>query len=451
MIFFKKIPFFGLLVFLGIEITTIPLKSQPQDISVMTYNLFHIYSSKYNPIVSFPIATTSMKERVRRQIDEIKNLEPTFILLQEAFHKESRDFITKELNSIYGTINSIASNNSSSWYSFGSGLLILFRKDRVTYNNNSAQFHPFPYDKSLIEEYIFGTKGFITANFKDLLGKNIRITNTHLASSDYDKKIHNQQIEFILEKLSSVTIKNELDIDLIGGDFNLHYYDKNNQENKDFALLTKKNKRNYVSAIPKSKSNNKFLPSWNPKNSLVELSKWPLGKPEILDYLFVRTKLNSCKLTKVDQVMNKTYSLPSLNNFVKKRIDERKKSIKTLKSTNKKMLKKLEEFRIKIGYEIWNWKEEAENYDPNYSIRGAIDNLLKLSEYRIQDIESLMSSSKSIFKFNRKKLPKLHLSDHFGIKASINCNIQEKPSLFPISWNLNHLMNRYFFKLGGFG
>ena len=126
-----------------------------ERISFLTYNLFHIHSKDYNPIVKFPVSNATRKERVPLQAQELKASSATFILLQEAFHDESRLNLVNLMEPEYGVINNDSYNIKSGLIQFGSGLLILYKKSQVTYIEGTESFKAFPYKHSTASEKLF--------------------------------------------------------------------------------------------------------------------------------------------------------------------------------------------------------------------------------------------------------------------------------------------------------
>ena len=416
----KLIKYLLLIIFL-LFITGCDEPTDHEKISFLTYNLFHIHTTKFNPIVQFPIAMTSRNERVPYQVNEIKKLSPTFVLIQEAFHKGSRQELVDLMEPEYSVINNDSRNIKYSLFKFGSGLLIFYKKSEVDYVGGSEIFKKFPNSISTFTESLLGQKGILYADFISKNGNRINVANTHLASLDLDGTIRLSQVKWLKEQLRDKNLIEKIDLQIIGGDLNTSKYNSDGSLQPPITALESAEHGGFpMQNIFQNHIENEKA-TWNRDNLLVELSKWPLSANEILDYVYINSISGKCSnIIKADIVINAKYPLFSLTDLIIEREENRNLAIEIIKDADPEILYALKKFRIRNGDNGWKWEKGASQYDPDESLRKAIDKLFQFESIDNKDLTDF-----DYINFDFEKNDDIYLSplsDHYGVYGEAGCD-----------------------------
>lgn len=400
-----------------------------EPITFLTYNLFHIYT--INDLEKFPVADASRAERVDLLIKEIKGFgsrAPTFILLQEAFHNETRAKIVDELSEMYGTINHNRANTNSGT-KFGSGLVTLYHKDRATPIPGGALFEEFSIAVSELPEIQYATKGVLAARF-EVSDLKIEVFNTHLSSIDSTGNTRERQAKYIKKMMARRQAEKPMDSQILGGDLNTDKYDEDGEIQAPLEALLDGSVEGFAMLdMVSDKAKFGDMATWNPRNPLVELSKWPLSRAEVLDYFYVNPgEEERCQPDKKASQLFFTslYPLKTLTPLVIGREAIRKKAMDTLKNyaLDEDAFKK---YRIKgpqtTATTVWIWDEDqtgAADYPPK-DVRDAIDRFLVFTPVKDVDFSDLNQLE---FKFQKDAagVPLAPLSDHYGVWAAVVCS-----------------------------
>ena len=390
----------------------IPQKEVPQNppISVVSYNLFHIYSK----IVDFSVPMLSRSERVEKQAADLLKLSPTFILVQEAFHKESREKIIEALSSTYGVVNNDSYNIKNGVFKFSSGLLIFYKKDQLTHEKDKDTFELFQ-NGYLLEKFA-GQKGFLTSFFRSKKGDLIQVTNTHLSSLDPDGKVTTKQAKTIKDALDEKKALYKPDLEIIGGDFNSRFTYESELDKEPPTNMLCKGPHPFES--PDYISEKVF--TWNGRNPLVKLSNlWPEEKnPLCHDMILTRSKEGLFQQGKPSLVMEESYDLPSLSGLKEKFSQKRKPAIAFLKTIEDKILLSITKHRKVEGGRIY-WSRGVERLDPDGRIRKAIDSVFHFSKLEGRNPKDVKQAS------FEQGFP---LSDHYGLRLEVRKQVSVEES-----------------------
>ena len=382
------------------------------EFSVVTYNVCHIYSSSLaSYLVPFP-ESASIDERAAHQATEIMRIGADIVALQECFHNIARSKLVAELASMYAVINQGSPNIHTGPLRFGSGLLILYRKDNFQEVQGSSEFTTYPYRISTHVEKCLGYKGILTALLKHRSGKLIDVANTHLASVDFIGRIREGQMQFLNGLMSRRKERINPDVSLVLGDFNNHKSSFSSRAASNCLPLQKEEAPHYHRFTPVPNSPDGA--TWDRDNPFVDITRYPLHSDQ-LDHIFVKEGTSKAIIKKVGRVFTRRYFISTLLAAHKKRVFIREKYRSLLNSTSPRVLNRLKNVRLWCGGPSWVWGKDAAAIDPGGALRKAIDQVFGLTDI-------------SDFEFSTYRIPKARpakgfpLSDHYGLRATIILN-----------------------------
>ena len=234
----------------------------PEKYNKNDYN--HEYSIVTWNIQKFPWSLKSFKDN--KIYDIVKS--NSIILLQECF-----DETYESLESCFPDYY-ICRGNLKGMNIMNSGLVILskFPIEDIMFHEYK-NYNPFSFE-------LFSEKGFLSANIKINKEKTIKVINTHLQSSDFER-FDNNAILQLKELIDYMNILNYNNIPYItGGDFNIDINDFNNISNiKD--LYHSKQPTIYIN-FSTSHTSNKLIKDYEPLIFDYFISKIKMETPIVM-------------------------------------------------------------------------------------------------------------------------------------------------------------------------
>ena len=180
--------------------------SDSQQLSFLTWNLHAVPWSR------------SAEQRLLNASDEILELSPDVVFLQEVWRERQIRLLRSRLSKRYTFAE--PSSELHGWFTRASGLVTLIRKPWRPTDVSFERFQYEGWDWNLTELDAFGDKGFLQVEV-EMRGTSFILLNTHLQSEYGEKKyegVRRRQLRQLNERASAFSTEA---IVVLGGDLNV--------------------------------------------------------------------------------------------------------------------------------------------------------------------------------------------------------------------------------------